>query len=229
MKKIVTNFVATKGGNYQAQENLKNAIIKEFKLPDDWNKYMKCDIEWDKVIFYKSTFIDWKKRVAEFKLNNLNFTYSEIQRMKIIDAYMQQKNKVEQAREVNNRNKIVMEYFKHVNGITCEWQGRSYQVAMNTWNKYKLSIEMVNAKDENEFVAIQNLRYKPFLWIDIDFNFDNNTFNYEIQPMEFERVRGTINEIENQLEQMKEYALCMHNFFGCVLFDILYKKQNQLA
>ena len=41
MKKIVTNFVGTKGGNYKAQEDLKNAIIKEFNLPDDWTTKIK--------------------------------------------------------------------------------------------------------------------------------------------------------------------------------------------
>lgn len=229
MKKIVTNFVGTKGGNYKAQEDLKNAIIKEFNLPDDWSEYLKYKNEYDKIIFFKRKFSNWKDRIAEFKLNDSNFTYNEIQRMKIMDAYMQQKNKFEQAREVNNRNKIVREYFNHIIGQPYEYQGRKYQVCIHMWDGYRFSIDMLNAKDENEFISIQKHRYKPSLWINIDFNFDNNTFNYEIEPMSFEGVSGTINQIENQLEQMKEYVLCMNNFFGCVLVDELYKKENQLA
>lgn len=228
MKKITTNFIATKGGNYQAQEDLKKSIINEFKLPDDWSKYLRCDIEWDKITFYKGTYSDWKNRISTFKLNGAFFMYSDIQRMKIFDAYVQQKHKYEKQREVTNRNKRVKEYFSVIESDKWEWCGRKYEVYLATWSDYSINIEMISGKDENEFASILSTRHKPNLHIKINFNFDDDTFTFEIQPIQF-NVSGSINEIENQLEQMKEYALAMHNVFGEMILKTIHNEKKQLA
>lgn len=224
MKKIVTNFVATRGGNYQAQQELKDLIIKEFNLPDDWNKYIKFDVDYDKAIFYKGLNTHWDNRIAAFKLDGKAFEYSSMQRMKIVDAYVQKKAKVQLENEIISKRKKVESIFKHLQG-RFPFEGRMYEVSLSLYGaKYQMLIQMINAKDNDEFKLLSMGYFKPALVLDINYDFENDTIVYNLNPIQFQ-IKGTINEIEQGIEHAKQYTSCIMEYYNTINLPISILKQ----